>query len=104
MALEPYTKITVFSGLTNYYETLQFNNKKPKYNFGSGLMCGMMLSNIAMIKGHWEGCSGKPSDVTNKLIESLLLSIRDTAFYLVERYNWKKEDLVNIETEFIRSI
>ena len=75
---------------------LKFNKKVPKYNYHSGLVAGMMVRDLTIMKPIIE--SKKPIDNHIGLI--MFEHLGETAKALVEDFNWNLGDLTNLAEQF----
>ena len=82
-------------GIQQMFSELKFNKKKPKYNYHSGLVGGMLVNQLKYLKPLVES----KQDFTD-IIPNMLESLVDGAKILVESYNWKLEDLNNLAEQF----
>ena len=103
MSIENFTKIEPYkgiekrnNGLQELFSKLKFNKKKAKYNYHSGLVAGMIVNNLAMLKPFVSSKESRDKTVVQKIIENILPMVRS----LVESYNWKMDDLNNLTDEF----
>jgi len=93
-----YTGIkTKDNNISNWFLSLKFNKNEPIYNYHSGLVAGILTRDLAMIKPFIE--EKKEGIIT----EELLSSVFEDARVLVEDYNWKSWDLMNIINQFFGS-
>ena len=103
MSIESYTKIETFKGievrnskLEKLFAQLKFNKKKPKYNYLSGLIAGMMVDKMTMLKPILEAQNKKDIDLIQVLLEGLIPMAKG----LVEDYNWNMGNLEDLTDQF----
>lgn len=96
MSIENYSKLETYKGLKKkendlekFFVDLKFNNKKPKYNYQSGLTAGMMIQSLFFGRPVIEKGDKADQDVLNKIFGEII----ELAKLLVENYNWKLENL-----------
>lgn len=96
--IEPFKGIkSKQSAIGSAFAALKFNNKKPKYNYISGMLAGIIVSKAAMLKGCLEG--GDKIE-TSETLQQILYDIIDGGRQLAETYNWNLFDLENLINEF----
>ena len=84
--------------LSKWFAEIKFNKKKAKYNYHSGLLAGMMVNNMVMLKSVVE--QKNPTKETKEIAERILSDIIPMAKQLAEKYNWKMPDLENLAYQF----
>lgn len=103
MSVEKYTKLETFKGIkkkTNAIEQvfldLKFNKKKPKYNYYSGLVAGMMVRDLTIMKPIIES----KKSIDNHILQIMFEHLSQTAKGLVEDFNWNLFDLTQLAHQF----
>jgi len=95
--VKEFTSVAVADrSISGFYKSLQFNKKKPKYNYLSGIVTGIIVSAVAQLKGMEEG-GEKKTDKTYQRIQKI---VTDSVEQLVTTYNWNMNDLRNLNEEF----
>lgn len=104
MSIDTSTKIRPFSSIKKrnafidmFFVELKYNSKKPKYNYHSGLVAGMLVNDLAIIKPILEAGS-----IEKDLLKTMLQRLIPKAKGLVEDYNWKCSDLDNLLEQFFK--
>lgn len=87
------TSIKTITDLDKIFVSLKVNNKKPQYNFVSGMVCGILISKTSMVKGLIE-CGTEAMD--SQKLKELITDIIDMIKKLVEEYNWKKDNVIEL--------
>ena len=82
------------SGLGNIFAELKFNQKKPKYNYHSGLLAGMMVNNLVLLRPILKAKGDQ--DIIEKILSQIIPMAQD----LVSTYNWNLGDLTNLAEQF----
>ena len=96
-SLEPYKGIQKRSnGLDNVFADIKFNKKVPKYNYHSGLLAGMLVSDLIMLRPFVESKKPEDKDLMKLLLENLIPKAQS----LANTYNWKLGDLSNLAQQF----
>jgi len=103
MSVDNYSKLETYkrikkrnTGLEQIFAELKFNKKKPKYNYHSGLVAGMLVNDLTIAKPILENGNKKDLDLIQKIFERLVPKARG----LVEDYNWNLDDLNNLAEQF----
>ena len=103
MSIEKFAKLETFKGISKkssdiqqIFLNLKFNKKKPKYNYHSGLVAGMLVRDLTIIKPIIEAKNPVDNEVGTKILEHLLATSKG----LVEDFNWNLEDLTNLAYQF----
>jgi len=103
MSVEKYTKLETYKGLKkkenglgNIFAQLKFNKKKPKYNYHSGLVAGMVINTLTTTRPIIEANQKKDQDLLKVIFQNLMPMIEG----LVKDYNWKMDDLNNLTQQF----
>ena len=103
MSVEKYSKLEIYKGITkrtneikNIFGELKFNKKKPKYNYWSGFVAGVLVRDLQFLKPLLESKEKFDSESTNIIFESVI----DSAKSLVTTYNWNMYDLNQLANQF----
>lgn len=96
------TSVDTFKGLKkrdtsleNLFAELEFNKKKPKYNYHSGLLAGMLVNDLSILQPILK--AGKPEkDLAVKILERVVPKAQG----LVKDFNWNMSDLTNLAEQF----
>lgn len=102
MSVENYTKLETYkgikkrdNGLENIFAELKFNKKKPKYNYNSGMVAGMMVKTMTWLKPFLES-----KEKNENPIQNITEQIIELAKGLVNDYNWNMYDLNQLAYQF----
>lgn len=102
MSIETSKKLETYKGIKKKQEDieqifaeLKFNKKKPKYNYHSGLIAGMMINNMVLLRPIIE--SKKPDQ---EIVAKIMAQIVPMAKDLVENYNWNMGNLTDLAEQF----
>ncbi len=105
MSTENYTKLVTYKGikkrdnsLENIFAELKFNKKKPKYNYNSGMVAGMMVKSMTWLKPFLE--SKEIQQRNNDAIKNITEQLIELARGLVNDYNWNMYDLNQLAYQF----
>lgn len=82
--------------LEQLFAELKFNKKKPKYNYHSGLVAGMLVNDLTIIKPLLDSNKKLDQDLLQKMLERVIPKTRG----LVEDYNWKLYNLNQLVLQF----
>lgn len=98
--LEPYKGIQKKSdGLEKIFAELKYNKKKPKYNYHSGLVAGMIINTLTTTRPIIEANKKQDRDLLQHIFENMMPMIQG----LVKDYNWNLLDLNNLTEQFFGS-
>lgn len=103
MSVEKFTKLETYkgvkkrkAGLEQFFVDLKFNKKKPKYNYHSGLVAGMLVDNLTILRPILEHGGKVDEDLGKKILEKLV----PMAESLVTTFNWNMFDLNMLAEQF----
>lgn len=103
MSIETPKKLETFKGIKKknvgiqqFFIQLKFNKKRPKYDYNSGLVAGMLVDKLSIAKPIIESKDKINEDIAKKMFESII----PMAKTLVESYNWNLPDLTNLAEQF----
>lgn len=88
----------VRDGLESFFFDIKFNKKKAKYNYHSGLIAGMMVNNMILLKPIIEQGDKADQDIIAKILNQII----PMATTLATDYNWNMDDLVNLTEQFFQ--
>jgi len=84
------------NGLEEVFRKLQFNKKKPKHHYWSGLIAGILVRDLQFLQPLLESKNKRDKEPLDKILESVIRS----ASTLVDEYNWKMYDLNELANQF----
>ncbi len=103
MSVETSKKLKLFtgvkkksSGLEQLFAELKENKKKPKYNYSSGLVAGMLIDKLLILQPILKANKKIDENLSKKILEQII----PLAKALVEDYNWNLEHLVDLQDQF----
>jgi len=103
MSVENYSKLETYkgikkrnNGLEKIFAELKFNKKKPKYNYHSGLVAGMLVNDLTIAKPLLESGKKLDEDLLQKMFERIIPKAKG----LVEDFNWNMFDLNQLAEQF----
>ena len=103
MSVEKYTKLETYKGikkkkdgLESLFAELKFNKKKPKYNYWSGFMAGMLIRNLQWL----QPLLASTDELDNNVNKEIFKIVIDNAKTLVNDYNWNMHDLNELASQF----
>jgi len=103
MSIEKFTKLETYKGIKTksdgikqIFLELKFNKKAPKYNYHAGLVAGMLIDKLTILRPILESGKKIDADLGQKILSQLI----PMAESLVQTYNWNMYDLTNLAEQF----
>ena len=92
MSIESLTKIENYTGITKsrkeidkLLSEIKENSKKAKYNYESGMVCGLLLRDFSILMT-------LKKDTPKETFKTIIGEVKQ----LIETYNWKKDNVYDL--------